>query len=98
MSKVIEKVFASQIHVKIVAMMPEFFFGYRPGKSTFQAMAWLLKDRMDNNPAVLVMTNTQNAFASLDHNLLLGMMASFGATELVTTIINQYLKKRTQFV
>ena len=44
------------------------------------------------------MTDVKNAFASLDHNLLLGMMASFGASEQVPIIINQYLKKSSQFV
>ena len=44
------------------------------------------------------MTLAKNAFTSLDHNLLLGMMESFGATKQVTTIIKHYLKKRSQFV
>ena len=60
-----------------------------------QAVAWLLKDRKDKHSLMLVTTDTKNAFPSLDHNLLLGMIASFGATEQVTTIVNQYLKKRT---
>ena len=50
------------------------------------------------SPSVLVMTGARNAFASLDHSLLLGLMESFGATKQVTTIIEQYLKRRTQFV
>ena len=49
-------------------------------------------------PSVLVMTDARNAFASLDHSLLLGMFGSFGATSHVTKLIEQYLKRRTQFV
>ena len=50
------------------------------------------------SPNVLVMTDARNAFASLDHSLLLGMFESFGATNHVTKLIEQYLKRRTQFV
>lgn len=67
--------------------MPENIFVYRQGKSVSQAVAWLLKDRTDKKPAVLVMTDAKNAFPSLDDNLLVGMVASFGTTEHVTTII-----------
>ena len=52
---------------------------------------------MNKNPAVLVMTDAKKAFFSLNHNLLLGMVTSFGATEQVTINIKHYLKNRTQF-
>ena len=57
-----------------------------------------MSSKTGKSPSVLVMTDARNAFASLDHSLLLGMIGSFGATNQVTKIIEQYLKRRSQFV
>lgn len=78
--------------------MPENIFEYRQNKSTSQAVAWLLKDRTEKKAAVLVITDAANNFPSIDHTLIVSMLASFGATKQVAIIIRQYLKKRTQFV
>ena len=55
-------------------------------------------EKTKKSPNVLVITDARNASASLEHSLLLGTIRSFGATNQVTKLIEQYLKRRTQFV
>ena len=78
--------------------MPINIFGYRPGRSTSEAVDWLMSRKSEKSPKVLVMTDAKNAFASLDHSLLLGMFECFGATNQVTKLMEQFLKRRSQFV
>ena len=93
-----EKILARQINENIEATMPINIFGYRPGKSTSEAVEWLMSRKSEKSPNVLVMTDAKNAFASLDHSLLLGMFECFGATNHVTKLMEQFLKRRSQFV
>ena len=98
LGKVVEKILAGQINENIEATMPINIFGYRPGRSTSEAVDWLMSRKSEKSPNVLVMTDAKNAFASLDHSLLLGMFECFGATNHVTKLMEQFLKRRSQFV
>ena len=47
---ILEKVLATQIDGNILAIMPENIFGYRPNKSTSQALLWLMKPKNLTTP------------------------------------------------
>ena len=98
LGKVIEKLLLRQLVNRVSGLMPNNIFGYVKGKSTDGAINHLIRPGKKGQPRVLVMTDANNAFPSLDHSLIIGMLNAFGASTKVQEIMNKYLKGRAQFV
>ena len=98
LGKVIEKLLLSQLANNIGGIMPANVFGYVKGKSTEGAINHLIRSGKKGQPRVLVMTDAMNAFPSIEHSLIIGMLNAFGANAKVQNIMKNYLGGRTQFV
>ena len=78
--------------------MPKNIFGYVKKKSTADAINHIVNRKRTKSPMLLVMTDASNAFHSLDHELVTGMLAAYNAEPQVRAIIKQYIKNRSQYV
>lgn len=104
LSKVLEKIVHSQLsfHLYNNNLLNPFQSGFRPGHSTVTALTKITDDirmGMDNRLlTILGLLDFSNAFNTVDIDVLLSLMHSFGITESATDWFRSYLLGRRQRV
>ena len=103
-SKIIERIVADQLmhHLESNNLLTNMQYGFRKGHSTNTCLLQLteeIRNSLDNKKAVGILAlDLSKAFDSIDHELLLGKLPSFGISEHTTTykFLRNYLRERKQ--
>uniref|UniRef100_A0A1Y1NKD6 Reverse transcriptase domain-containing protein n=1 Tax=Photinus pyralis TaxID=7054 RepID=A0A1Y1NKD6_PHOPY len=104
LSKVVEKIMASQIrtYLDYENILPRMQSGFRPGYSCNTALAYITDAIMraidNNNLAVLVLLDYSKAFDRISHNILIAILKHIGFSGSASSLINNYISGRSQYV
>ncbi|XP_072571304.1 uncharacterized protein [Paramormyrops kingsleyae] len=105
LSKVLEKVVASQLHnhLKLNSLYETFQSGFRQGHSTETALVRVTNDLLmtadAGSPSILILLDLSAAFDTVDHNILLHRLhTTFGLSNSVYDWFSSFLSGRTEYV
>ena len=102
LSKVFEKILASQIRDYISDIIPKNQSGFRQNYSCVTALEKVINDIVEstdkNKLTILILLDYSKAFDKLDHGLLLSILKYIGFNSKSTSLLSSYLKGRQQAV
>uniref|UniRef100_A0A3Q3A0K8 Reverse transcriptase domain-containing protein n=1 Tax=Kryptolebias marmoratus TaxID=37003 RepID=A0A3Q3A0K8_KRYMA len=103
-SKILEKVVASQLHSHLSSnnLYEEFQSGFRPHHSTKTALTKITNDLLlaadSGLLSILILLDLSAAFDTISHSILLDRLTSIGISDTAFGWFNSYLSDRTQFI
>uniref|UniRef100_A0A674N9T6 Reverse transcriptase domain-containing protein n=1 Tax=Takifugu rubripes TaxID=31033 RepID=A0A674N9T6_TAKRU len=103
-SKILEKVVASQLHTHLVhnSLYDPFQSGFRPRHSTETALIKITNDLLtaadSGSLSILILLDLTAAFDTISHPILLRRLSSIGLAKTPLHWFHSYLSDRTQFI